>query len=47
MISLDKIIYNLLLHHDCVIIPSFGGFVSQNEKASIDFDKGEITPPRN
>ena len=33
MISLDKIIFNLLLHHDCVIIPSFGGFVSQNEKA--------------
>ena len=46
MISLDKIIFNLLLHHDCVIIPSFGGFVSQNEKAKIDYDKGEITPPR-
>tara|TARA_B100001250_G_C19755552_1_gene769918 strand:+ start:56 stop:1204 length:1149 start_codon:yes stop_codon:yes gene_type:complete len=46
MISLDKIIFNLLLHHDCVIIPSFGGFVSQNEKASINYDKGEITPPR-
>ena len=46
MISLDKIIFDLLLHHDCVIIPSFGGFVSQNEKASIDYDKGEITPPR-
>ncbi len=46
MISLDKIIFNLLLHHDCVIIPSFGGFVSQNEKASINYEKGEITPPR-
>ena len=45
MKNMDEIIVALILEHNCVIIPSFGGFVSKDVSASIDFDKGTMLPP--
>lgn len=39
-------IAQLLLRHNCVIIPSFGGFVANVRTTQIDTRKGIITPPR-
>jgi hypothetical protein len=38
-------IYHLLLEHDCVVVPGLGGFLCQYKSASIDFQKGVISPP--
>lgn len=46
MSQLEKLIGDLLLQHNCVVIPSFGGFVAQRVSAKIDAEKGTITPPR-
>lgn len=45
MIKLEEIIGNLLLRHNCVIIPGFGGFVAQKTSAKIDYKTGIISPP--
>jgi hypothetical protein len=45
MTSVEQLIGDLLLRHNCVIVPSFGGFVAKPVPASIDFDKGTMTPP--
>ena len=45
MVSVEQLIGNLLLRHNCVIIPSFGGFVAQPVSARIDYDKGTMLPP--
>ena len=37
---------DLLLRHNCVIVPAFGGFVAKQISAKIDYDKGSMTPPR-
>jgi len=39
-------INELLYKHECVIIPSFGAFVSQFKTASLDANKTTILPPR-
>lgn len=44
--TLENIISELLLRHNCVIIPSFGGFVAGQVPAHFDQDKGVILPPR-
>ena len=46
MPMLEEAIVNLLLRHNCVIVPAFGGFVAQSSGALIDMDSGVITPPR-
>ena len=46
MPMLEEAIVNLLLRHNCVIVPAFGGFVAQSSGAVIDMDSGVITPPR-
>lgn len=46
MISVEQLIGELLLRHNCVIIPSFGGFVAKQSSASIDYKNGVMTPPR-
>lgn len=43
---LNKYILNLLLQHDCVIVPGFGGFVVHSEAAQIDEESGLCYPPR-
>lgn len=45
MLTLEEIIGNLLLRHNCVIIPGFGGFVAQKTSAKIDYKTGVISPP--
>ncbi|MDE7413223.1 MAG: hypothetical protein K2N05_05460 [Muribaculaceae bacterium] len=35
----------LLLHHDCVIIPDLGAFISIYKAPAFDYDKGILTPP--
>lgn len=46
MLTVEQLIGDLLLQHNCVIVPSFGGFVAQRIAAKIDSDKGVIIPPR-
>ncbi len=45
MTSVEQLIGNLLLRHNCVIIPSFGGFVAQRISARIDYKSGAMLPP--
>lgn len=42
---IDKIIGDLLLKHNCVIVPGFGGFVAKKTSARIDYDSGKMFPP--
>ena len=46
MISVEELIGNLLLRHNCVIVPSFGGFVAKQSSATIDYKNGVMLPPR-
>jgi len=43
--NLDSHILQLLLRHDCLIIPDFGGFVARSTSASIDWQKNQIKAP--
>ena len=45
MSSFDIVLFDLLVKHNCVIVPDFGGFVSKRVSSKIDFDKGIIVPP--
>lgn len=45
MIPFEEVLCQLILKHQCVIVPNFGGFVSKPIPASIDFDKGVISAP--
>lgn len=45
MIQVEDIIGELLLRHNCVIIPGFGGFVAKQTSARIDYKNGVMTPP--
>ncbi len=46
MVSVEELIGELLLRHNCVIIPSFGGFVAKQMGASIDYNNGVMSPPK-
>ncbi|MDR0802211.1 hypothetical protein [Fluviicola sp.] len=46
MLTVEQLIGDLLLQHNCVIVPSFGGFVAQRMSAKIDPAKGIIIPPK-
>lgn len=41
----EELIGDLLLQHSCVIIPSFGGFVTKRIGAKVDIDSGKMLPP--
>ena len=43
---LSPYINELLFEHECVIIPQFGAFVSQQEKATLNSSKAIINPPK-
>ena len=45
MTSIEQLIGDLLLQNNCVIVPSFGGFVAQQVAAKIDFESGKMFPP--
>jgi hypothetical protein len=38
-------IYQLLLEHDCVVVPGLGGYLCQYRPAAIDLQKGLVHPP--
>jgi hypothetical protein len=46
MLTIEGIIGDLLLRHNCVIVPAFGGFVAQRLGAQLDVVNGTMTPPR-
>jgi cell division septation protein DedD len=43
---IEELIGDLLLRHNCVVIPTFGGFVAGQTPAIFDAHKGTITPTR-
>lgn len=43
---LEEAIVDLLLQHNCVVVPSFGGFIAQSSSAVIDVRNGVMLPPR-
>ena len=45
MITIEEILSELLLHHSCVIIPKFGGFVAKQTSAKIDLERNSVFPP--
>lgn len=42
---LEKVISQLILKHACVVVPDFGGFISQRVPSVLDFKTGKMTPP--
>ncbi len=44
-INLDKYIQELLLQHDCVILPGLGGFVANYKPATFDASQKIVLPP--
>jgi hypothetical protein len=46
MIRPEDLIGKLLLRHNCVIVPGFGGFVAQRVAAVVDHEKGIMLPPK-
>lgn len=45
MEKVDKYIGELLYEHDCVIVPSFGGFVANYSSAKVHPNKNTFSPP--
>ncbi len=43
---LEEAIVDLLLRHNCVVVPAFGGFIAQSTGATIDIRSGTMLPPR-
>ena len=43
---IEQLIGDLLLRHNCVVVPSFGGFVAKQTVAVIDTANGVMLPPR-
>ncbi len=46
MFRLDRHIEILLMKHDCVILPGFGGFVAHHVSAHLDDTDGVMIPPK-
>lgn len=46
MLTIEEVIGNLLLRHNCVVIPTFGGFVAKQVSAQIDYASGLMFPPK-
>ncbi|MCE2683073.1 MAG: SPOR domain-containing protein [Cryomorphaceae bacterium] len=46
MLTTNTLIGELLLRHNCVIVPEFGGFVARQTSAVIDYVSGTMQPPR-
>lgn len=45
MAHFEEAIVDLLLRHNCVIVPTFGGFVAQSTNAVVDMRNGVMLPP--
>ena len=40
MLTVEGLIGDLLIQHNCVVVPGFGGFVAQRVAAQLDTAKG-------
>ena len=45
MYAIESGIVDLLIKHNCVVIPSFGGFIGKKIPSRIDAEKGLVYPP--
>lgn len=45
MTTIEQLLGDLLLRHNCVIVPGFGGFVARQVSARIDYGSGKMHPP--
>jgi cell division protein FtsN len=43
--TIEHFIIDLLKHHNCVVVPNFGGFIANYQPAHIDAVSKTITPP--
>ena len=43
---IEQLIGDLLLRHNCVVVPAFGGFVAKQMSAVIDYKTGIMHPPK-
>ncbi len=43
--TIEQFIIDLLKHHNCVVVPNFGGFIANYQPAIIDSVSKTITPP--
>lgn len=43
--QIEQLIGKLLLRTNCVVVPDFGGFISNTKSAHIDYSKGVVYPP--
>lgn len=43
---MEQLIGDLLLRHNCVVVPAFGGFVAKQTAAVVDTRNGVMLPPR-
>jgi hypothetical protein len=43
---IEDLLGDLLVRHNCVVIPMFGGFVTGEQSALFDSSRGVIIPPR-
>ena len=46
MQGFEDIVVQLLLRHNCVVVPGFGGFVAKQMAAELDLQKGILSPPK-
>lgn len=46
MQGFEDIVIQLLLRHNCVVVPGFGGFVAKQVSAELDLQKGSLSPPK-
>ena len=46
MQGFEDIVIQLLLRHNCVVVPGFGGFVAKQVSAELDLQKGVLSPPK-
>lgn len=46
MQGFEDIVIQLLLRHNCVVVPGFGGFVAKQVSAELDLQKGILSPPK-
>jgi hypothetical protein len=44
--QIEILISELIMRHNCVVIPGFGGFIASQSKSEIDFSKGIISSPK-
>jgi len=46
MLTVEQLIGNLLIRHNCVVVPGFGGFVAQRVAAQLDLSSGSMSPAK-